>query len=267
MYTSYVVDDESHAVDTLVGYIEKYSLFSLLGSSTNPMVALEAIKNLKPDITFMDVHMPELSGLDLADLVSDYTKVIFTTAHMNYAVDAFDKNLIDFLLKPISFQRFLKSAKKAEEQLKASKEIGPIDTSDELFYVNPGVRGKLLRFKFSDILYIEGLKNYIILHTSTSKHITYLTMSEAERALPASVFFRIHKSFIINLQYLKTVEGPHVTLTNGAMLALGGVYKEALNKHISSKILRSARSNVDFPFHVKTENNTAVVKKYNSISR
>ena len=267
MYTSYVVDDESHAIDTLVGYIEKYSLFSLLGSSTNPVEALEAIKSLKPHITFMDVHMPELSGLDLADLVSGYTKVIFTTAHMNYAVDAFDKNLTDFLLKPISFQRFLKSVKKAEEQLMASKEIGPIDTSDELFYVNPGVRGKLLKFKFSDILYIEGLKNYVILHTAASKHITYLTMSEVERALPASVFFRVHKSFIINLQYLKTIEGPHVTLTNGAILALGGMHKEALNKHISSKILRSARSNVDFSLPSKTECNSGAVKKHNLISR
>ena len=261
MYTCFIVDDEYHAVDTLIAYIEKYSQFSLLGSSTNPIEALEAIKSLKPDITFMDVHMPALSGLDLADLVSDYTKVIYTTAYMNYAVDAFDKNLTDFLLKPISLQRFLKSVKKVEEQLKALKEISPVDAQDELFYINPGVRGKLLKFKFSDILYIEGLKNYIILYTSASKHITYLTMSEVEHALPASMFFRIHKSFIVNLQYLKSVEGPHVTLNNGSVLALGGMYKEALNKHISSKILRSARSKADLSYHTGAERQQPVPQK------
>src|SRR6476620_4809192 len=118
MVTCYIVDDESHAVETLSAYIERVPGLSLIGSATNPLIALEEISGtVHPDITFLDVDMPQLSGIELAGLINDRTKVIFTTAFSDYAVAAFEKNASDYMLKPISFERFLTSVKKVTDNL------------------------------------------------------------------------------------------------------------------------------------------------------
>src|SRR6185437_2356626 len=120
MTTCYVIDDEEHAIDTLVGYINKIPGLKLVGTNTNPLEAIEEIRNRqRADIVFLDVDMPELSGLDVADIISPFTSVIFTTAFPNYAVQAFEKNGSDFILKPISFERFTKSVMKVKDMLRS----------------------------------------------------------------------------------------------------------------------------------------------------
>ncbi len=238
MFTCYVVDDEPHAIETLVSYIDKAPGLELLGSSTNPLEALDLINtSVHPDITFLDVDMPQLSGLDLAGLISDRTAVIFTTAFPNHALAAFEKNAVDYLLKPISFERFLNSVKKVSVQLRAHIQ----NPANDHIFIKANIKGKVTRLNFTDIVYVESIKNYVIIYTEKEKMITYLTMKELEAALPPEKFFRVHKSFMVNSERIKTVNGVNILLQNEMMIPLGQMYKTALQDYINAKLVRSSR--------------------------
>ena len=231
MFTCYVVDDEPHAIETLVSYIDKAPGLELLGSSTNPLEALDLINtSVHPDITFLDVDMPQLSGLDLAGLISDRTAVIFTTAFPNHALAAFEKNAVDYLLKPISFERFLNSVKKVSVQLRAHIQ----NPANDHIFIKANIKGKVTRLNFTDIVYVESIKNYVIIYTEKEKMITYLTMKELEAALPPEKFFRVHKSFMVNSERIKTVNGVNILLQNEMMIPLGQMYKTALQDYINA---------------------------------
>lgn len=239
MFTCYIVDDESHAIETLASYIKKAPGLELLGSSTNPLEALELINNtVHPDITFLDIDMPQLSGLDLAGLINDRTKVIFTTAFPDYALGAFEKNAADYLLKPISFERFLNSVKKVGEQIKTQK---PNHPANDHIFIKTNIKGKVTRLNFTDIVYVESIKNYVIIFTADEKMITYLTMKELEAALPSERFFRVHKSYIVNAERIKTVNGVNILLQNNISIPLGQIYKAALQDYINTKLVSSSR--------------------------
>jgi len=242
MYTCYVIDDEEHAVEVLVGYIKRFPGLSLIGSNINPVKAVDEIVNskIKVEIIFLDVDMPEMSGLDVADIIGSNSAIIFTTAFPNYAVQAFDKNTADFLLKPISFERFAKSITKVQNILKLQKTAEPPKENDH-FFINPGARGKAIQLNYLDTFYVEGLKNYIVIHTSDEKHITYMSMMEIEKALPTDRFFRIHKSYIINVDKIKSIDGNSVVLTSRVELPIGNSFKETFTNMINTKTLKSGR--------------------------
>ncbi|WP_183572350.1 LytR/AlgR family response regulator transcription factor [Mucilaginibacter sp. X5P1] len=243
MNTCYVIDDEYHAIDTLVGYINKFPGLSLVGSNTNPLEAINEIRNAaQVDIVFLDVDMPELSGLDVADIISSYTSVIFTTAYPNYAVQAFEKNGSDFILKPISFERFTKSVTKVQNLLR-SKSLADQHLVSEHFFINPGIKGRMIQLNYSDILYIEGLKNYVVIYTTEGKYITYLSMREIEKAIPLSKFIRIHKSYIVNIDRIKSIDGNNVILAQSSELPIGISFKDSFISMINTMTLRSRRQN------------------------
>lgn len=238
MLSCYVVDDEAHAIETLVSYIEKAPGLELLGSSTNPLEALDLIgSSLHPDITFLDVDMPQLSGIDLAGLINEHTAVIFTTAFPDYALDAFEKNASDYLLKPISFERFLNSVKKVSNLIQPYPSKAP----DDHIYIKSNTKGKVIKVNFSDIQYAESIKNYVVIYTTDEKLITYLTMKELEKVLANRQFFRVHKSFLVNINRIKTVSGSSIQLLNAAQVPLGQMYKTALQAYIDDKLVRSSR--------------------------
>ena len=241
MFTCYIIDDESHAIDTLVGYINKFPGLNLVGSCINPLQAINEITSSSPiDIVFLDVDMPELSGMEVADIISPLTSVIFTTAYPNYAVQAFEKNGSDFLLKPISFERFTKSVTKVQNLIR-SKKISEQHTEDEHFFINPGVKGRMIQLSYSDIVYIEGLKNYVVIYTVDGKFVTYLSMREIEKSIPVSRFVRIHKSFIVNVDRIKSIDGNNVILSQTLELPIGISFKDSFINMINSKMLRSGR--------------------------
>jgi two-component system LytT family response regulator len=211
MNTCYVIDDEEHAIDTLTGYINKFPGLDLIGTSINPLIAMNEIRENPVDIVFLDVDMPEISGLDVADIISSFTSVIFTTAFPNYAMQAFEKNGSDFLLKPISFDRFTKSVIKVQNLIRNKNHVDA-PAADGYFFINPGIKGKMVKLNYSDITYVEGLKNYVVIYTTEGKHITYLSMKEVEKAIPNDQFVRIHKSYIINLNKIKSIDGNNVIL-------------------------------------------------------
>jgi len=239
MYKCFIIDDESHAIETLKKYAKDSGQLEVVGTSQNPMEAVKYINEHKDiDITFLDIDMPEISGLDVADLIYDNTAIIFTTGHAGYAVQGFEKNISDFLLKPISFARFLKSLTKVMAQLekKAQEEV----RNDTYFFVNPGIKGKMLKINFNDVDYIEGLNNYIVIHTPPNSHIIYLTMKEIEAGLPPEIFIRIHKSYIVNINKVTLMEGNKIMIDK-LIFPIGSSYKEKLLKKINNNIIKTHR--------------------------
>lgn len=239
MYKCYIIDDESHAIETLKKYAEESGQLEVIGTSQNPLEAVKYINQYKNiDITFLDIDMPEISGLDVADLIYDYTAIIFTTGHAGYAVEGFEKSISDFMLKPISFPRFMKSLNKVIAILEKNEQEDI--KNDNYFFVNPGIKGKMLKINYNDVDYIEALNNYIVIHTPLANHIIYLTMKEIEAGLPPQ-FIRVHKSYILNIDKVTLMEGNKI-MVNKLVFPLGSSYKEKLLNKINNNIIKSHRS-------------------------
>lgn len=235
-----IVDDEAYATDTLKDYISKTAGLTLLNVFNSPTEALKEIENgLVPDLAFLDIDMPNLSGLDMANLLPKSTAIVFVSAHQQFALKAFETYAYDYILKPVPYSRFLNSIKKIKSMLETKHQFAPVD--DDYFFVNPGVKGKLIKVKFSEITYIKGLKNFVVIYFTGGKQVTYLTMHEIEERLPSSIFIRIQKSFIININFLACIEGNSIIIAEQVRLPLGEHYKEKLLSIVKEKTVISKR--------------------------
>ncbi|GAA4090871.1 LytTR family DNA-binding domain-containing protein [Mucilaginibacter panaciglaebae] len=238
--TCYVVDDEYHSVEMLREYIEKTDGLELQGFSTNPLTALNEVTGPNPpDITFLDVEMPELSGMEFAGLVNLHTTIVFTTSFREFAVEAFEKEAFDFLLKPISYARFRSCIQRIQRN--AIQKIQHKKEKRDFFFVKSETKGKMVRVVISDIIYVEGAQNYIKIHLSSGDIMPYLTINEIEQYLPMDQFSRIHQSFIINTYRIKAVEQARVILEKDIILNLGRFYKEPFLEKMNELLLKSRR--------------------------
>lgn len=240
-FTCYVIDDESDAIALLKEYIDLTPGLELIGWKQNPLMALDELTSKNaPDITFIDVDMRQLSGLDLAGMVNLYTSIVFTTAFPEYAVEAFEKEAFDYLLKPINYERFFKCIQKAKRKIK----IGPViiePARDDFFNIKSEIKGRMVKIRFDEVMYIEGAVNYIQIHTTEGKHITYLTMKEIERHLPKQSFARIHRSFIVNINFVKVTERAQLKLKNGESLIMGDHYKQNFLDFMDARLVKTER--------------------------
>ncbi|MCR8560356.1 LytTR family DNA-binding domain-containing protein [Mucilaginibacter sp. BJC16-A38] len=241
-FTCYVIDDEADSVALMTEYIEKTPGLDLIGSATNPLHSLEILTSKNaPDITFIDVDMRQLSGMDLAGMVNLYTTVVFTTAFPEYALQAFDKEAFDFLLKPINYDRFLKCIQKAKRKI--NKHQGTeLLSKDDFFNIKSEIKGRIIKIRFDQVIYIEGAVNYIEIFTTEGKHMTYLTMRDIERHLPKSVFVRIHRSFIININFVSITERAQVKMKTGESLLLGDHYKQRFLDLMDEHLVKTDRN-------------------------
>jgi len=239
MLNCYIVDDEIHALNVLAGYVNKTPNINLVGSSEDPVVALQQINRLVPDIAFLDVDMPTMTGLELSRLINRQTAVIFTTAHANYAVDAFDMDTVDFLLKPIKYERFLKSVEKITEMRRNSgPEVITITQKDHIF-IQSGLKGQMVRIRLRDIDYIESTNNYITIYLPNNQsHVVYITLKETLDTLPEEMFSRIHKSIIVNDEKIQSVEGNRVIIDEQTSLPIGNTFREPFLEKISKYLVR-----------------------------
>ncbi|AMR29979.1 hypothetical protein A0256_00380 [Mucilaginibacter sp. PAMC 26640] len=237
----YVIDDEAGAIALLSDYIERTPGLELVGSSLDPLIALDELtSDNAPDITFIDVDMRLLSGLDLAGMVNLYTTVVFTTAFPEYALQAFEKEAFDYLLKPITYDRFAKCTQHAKRKMKLpAKHVYPI--REDFFTIKSEIKGRMVKVKFDEVLYIEGAVNYIQIHTTEGKHMTYLTMKEIEHYLPKPLFVRIHRSFLINVNYVKVIERSQVKMENGDSLIMGDYYKKRFLDLMDHHLVKTER--------------------------
>ena len=215
-----IVDDEPLAVSLLENYVEKISFLELVFSSENPIEALEYIQKNEVDLIFLDIQMPELTGINFMKIVGNHQKYILTTAYSEYALEGYEHNVVDYLLKPISFERFSKSVLKAQERF-ASNE----NHADSHFFVKSS--GQQHRINFNEILYVESLKDYVNIKTENQEYIILETLKSLATQLPEN-FIRIHKSFILNLNQIKSLGSKKIILNSGDEIPIGDMYKSSL---------------------------------------
>lgn len=218
MLKSFILDDERHAIEVLTEYVNRTPGIELVGSDTVPLSALQTITSASPDILFLDIDMPEISGLDFIKLLNRKVFIVFTTGHAEYAVNAYNLDIADFLLKPISYTRFSvcleRLSKKIEERDRRTRE------SKDFFYIQGDIKSKMIKIIMDDLYYVQSLNNYVILYHQDDKIISYITLKEMEHFLPTDRFSRIHKSYIVNDAKIKTIESGHVILHSKPVVAL-----------------------------------------------
>jgi DNA-binding LytR/AlgR family response regulator len=229
-----IVDDEPLAQDVLNSYVKQTPQLELIGICNNAIEALEKMKLSTIDLIFLDIQMPEITGIDFLRSLKNPPMVIFTTAYQNYAIEGFELNAIDYLLKPFSQDRFNKAVRKAEELSKLKEEHH--QREDDYIFIKSDQ--KLQKIYYTDIIFIEALADYVKIHTPEKRYITLQTMKNMEEKLPDKFFKRVHRSYIIALDKIKTLVGSAVEV-EGQKIPIGKNYKEAFfNALDKNKILR-----------------------------
>ena len=233
-----IVDDEPLALDVIETYVFRMPNLELIARCNNAFEANEALKNNEIDLMFLDIQMPQLTGIDFLKTLKTPPMVIFTTAYQQYAVEGFELNAIDYLLKPISMDRFMKAVNKASEQYELHhKEVKTVvhtegaAAADKPDYIFVKADKKLQRVKFSEILYIEGLKDYVIIRTETGRIISLQTMKSLEDKLPVAQFVRVHRSFIVGMDKIHAIVGNMVEVIEKGVakhLPIGKNYRDEL---------------------------------------
>jgi len=229
-----VIDDEPFALNLIKDYVIKTPYLELINTFTNPFKALAYLNTNRADLIFLDINMPELSGIQLLKSLPYQPNVIFTTAYPEYGAESYDYNAVDYLLKPIKYERFLKAVNKAQSTVSAppDHEIqnhkATKQDQDELF-IKSGTQ--IHKVSINDILYVEGAGNYSTIHFKESKILTLLKMTEVLNLLPADQFIRIHKSYIVSLKHIDIIE-KHRVLIHKKPIPVGISYRE----HFLSKI-------------------------------
>ena len=226
-----VVDDEFPAVKLLADYVQRSNGLELLLKTTSALEALDFINDNKVDLVFMDVQMPELGGMELINIIkTSNAKVILTTAYTDYAVAGYEQDVVDYLLKPITFERFLMSVNKARARISNEKAITMQSQGSIPLYIFLKTEYRIQKVSLASIQYIEGLGDYINLHTTTGKILSLERMKNIEETLPQS-FLRIHKSYIINIDQIDFIEKGRIII-NKEYLPIGDSYKEKVKQHL-----------------------------------
>ena len=238
-----IVDDEPLALDVLETFIGQMPELKLVRRCTNALEANEALKSLDIDLMFIDIQMPQLTGIDFVKTLTDPPMVVFTTAYPNYAIQGFDLNALDYLLKPISLERFMRAVNRAVEHHEAmnrdtTSSAGTAEDSSDFFFVKADK--KLVKVNFDDIIYIEGLKDYVIIRLLNTRVITLQTMKSLEEKLPTNKFRRIHRSFIVSMDKILAIDGSLVEVMEKdkpKSLPIGKNYRDELLEMIEKNRL------------------------------
>lgn len=223
--TCIIVDDEPPAIRILQKFAEQLPGLECVTTTTSALETLQLIEVHKPDILFLDIQMRDLTGIQLSALIKDKVGIIFTTAYPQFAIEGFELNAIDYLLKPIAFNRFISAVEKAKTQIqKTANKLNNIATENEYFFIKTDGKNKFKRVAVDDIFYVESIKNYIVIHTFDEQIVTYNTLKYFEEKLPENNFVKIHKSFIIALNKIEKTDNNEVWLLQ-KNLPLGDTYK------------------------------------------
>ena len=237
MINAIAIDDEPLALQLVTGYIEKTPGLNLLGKFDNPLDAMDFLAREGVDLIFIDIQMPDLSGLEFTRSMAKGPKVIFTTAYEKYALDGFKLDVIDYLLKPFSYEEFLKAVQKVQKLIKLEKGVpDQVDANNEFLFLKSDY--KIKRINFNDILYIEGLKDYVKVYTQNSAKpvMSLTTMKLLESKLPEAKFMRVHRSFIVNLERIDTIERSRIVFGK-TYIPVSDQYKEKFQEFLDKNFL------------------------------
>lgn len=230
-YKCYIVDDEPLALNVIEQHLSKFSQFEVSGKSTDAVEALFQIKLLQPDLLFLDIEMPEITGLDLIASIQHKPEIIITTAYREYAVEGFDLNVLDYLVKPIPFKRFLKSIDKFLEQRIA---VSTVTDSNDPTGIFVKADRKTIKINFDDILYVEGVKDYVKIVLAENKIITKISIGNFLKILPKDRFIQVHKSFLVARNKIRAYTAHDVEI--GDMeIPIGRTYKEDFLRSVTEE--------------------------------
>jgi two-component system, LytTR family, response regulator len=223
-----ILDDEPLAVALLTTYINDTENLQLVFASTNAFEAIQYIQKNEVDIVFLDMQMPELTGIQVLKIIGPGYKIIFTTAYTDYALDGYEYNITDYLLKPISFERFTKALEKIYQNNITAKQKSNTIESEFIFIKSDS---KMIKINLSDILFIEGLKDYLSIQTSAEKLITLQNLKSFEQHLNTTQFIRVHKSYIVALNKIETIERNRIFMEQ-YIIPIGETYRDLFLKRI-----------------------------------
>ncbi|MDB5020156.1 MAG: DNA-binding response regulator [Pedobacter sp.] len=238
------VDDEPLALDIIEDYVSKVPFLELVTRTENAIEALQLVQAGGIDLVFLDIQMPELTGIQFLKIASGKCSYILTTAYSQYALESYDLNVSDYLLKPIPFDRFYKAVEKVRNQVKTPVFVPapeptpvPVSTASQLSPIQDFIfvktEHKIQKIELDDILYIEGLKDYISIYTKAERVITLQNMKRMEETLPSSQFIRVHKSYIISLDKIESIERSRISIC-GKVIPIGDTYRDEFFKRIDN---------------------------------
>ena len=231
--TCLAIDDEPLAVKKIAGYIQKTPFLELIAQCRNPIEAMEIMDKKEIQLLFIDISMPEMSGMEFVKSLTFKPYIDFTTAYSEYAVEGFEVNAADYLLKPVSYSSFLRAANKVKDLIGLSANRKPAiltPVPDHLFVKS---EYKLIRIDFDDIKYIEGMHEYISIHLAGGKPVmTLMSLKSIEEQLPAERFLRVHRSFIVNLSKIAVIERNRIVFDGKVYIPVGEQYKTSFQSYI-----------------------------------
>ena len=202
-----IIDDEPLAIKVVENHLKEFQNFEVIETFNNPIEALSLLEKGNVDALFLDINMPKMNGLDFIKTLNSKMNVVITSAYREYAVESFDLNVLDYLVKPIPFNRFLKTINKITQQVYLQKGIQKEEDSSNESFIFLKVDKKLIKIKFEDILYVESLKDYIKVFTTSGNYLVHKSLTSMTEELPDSNFIRIHRSYTIAIDKVKSVEG------------------------------------------------------------
>ncbi len=231
-----IIDDEPLAREGMKLNINEINFLKLIGEFEDAIKANDFIKNNNVDLMFLDIQMPGISGIDFLKSIKNAPLTIITTAYPQFALEGYDLDIVDYLVKPIRIERFIKAVNKAQEifEYKNQKES---DTK-KIDYVYIKSNRKYIKLNFSDIIYIEGLKDYVIIYIKDTKYITAMNIKTINNQLPQDMFFRISKSYIININNISEIDNDFVIAKNGKEIPIGRTYKEDFLNYVNKHLIK-----------------------------
>lgn len=218
-----IVDDEEVSRLIVRELITRTEGLHIVGECSTALDALKMLKQEQIDILFLDIEMPNMNGIELVQVLDDMPQIILITGRRDFAAEAFDCNVTDYLVKPVNYSRFLKAVEKARQQSaqeKGEEELGQL--GQDLFFIKTD--NKITKLRLQDVHFIEALADYVIIHTEQRKHVIHATMKGLESRLPSSDFVRVHRSFIVNIHKVETIEDMQINIAN-KVLPIGNSYK------------------------------------------
>lgn len=233
---SVVIDDEPLARKGLKEYINDVDFLQFSAEFDNPLKAADVINGPGCDLIFLDIQMPRITGLDFFRSLQNPPPVIFTTAYPQYALEGFEVNALDYLVKPISFDRFFKAVLKAKEYYEIRESNKTSAGATDHFFIKAD--NKLVRIFFNEILYVEALQNYVTIHTPGKKYMTYLTFKAVEEYLPRDQFLKVHKSYIVPFAKVDSIEGNDIKIGEQHIPISRNQREEVMEKLLKGKILK-----------------------------
>lgn len=231
-----IVDDEPVARRLLQEYIEDIDFLELAGIAENPLKANAVLENEHVDLMFLDINMPKLTGIEYLRTSAELPMVVMTTAYAEYATEGFTLDVMDYLVKPFSFERFLKACNKVKEYFELKNKNAPASKEEDFFFVKND--GKIEKVFYYELVYIEAMLNYVVLHTENRKMVVYLTIKSVLEQLPGNIFLQVHKSYVININKVKTIEGNEINLGRAKVIISQHFFDAAIKKILKGRMIK-----------------------------